>query len=76
MYSIRYGADVSVETVERKTAREALQAAEEYIAANRPHVIVTDTSSQSHVSLDALREHAEAEAEIEAKGSSLPPPAI
>lgn len=63
MYSISYGGDVSIAEINRGSAREALEVAEEYLAANRTHVIVTDLATMRHVSLEELREIAEAEAD-------------
>jgi hypothetical protein len=60
MYSIRYGIDLSVETLEVETAREALLTAEEFFAADRPHIVITD-ANKHFVSFDELRELAELE---------------
>jgi hypothetical protein len=67
MFSISYGADVSVETMERKTAREALALAEEYEAAGRPHVVVTDLATMRHINLEELADLAEAGAMLESR---------
>ena len=45
-----------------ETAREALALAEEYMVAHRSNVIVTDLVTGYKVTLDELRERAEAEA--------------
>jgi hypothetical protein len=65
MYSVRYGIGLSAETLEFPTARAALEAAEEYVAADRPNVVVIDEATKLEVSLDELRELAEAEAQAE-----------
>ena len=68
MYSIRYGADVTLDTVDLETAREALEAVEEYIAAKRSHVGVTETATLRNVDLVELRELSAAEIQAEVDG--------
>jgi fatty acid-binding protein DegV len=63
MYSVRYGIDLSVETLDVESAREALLTAEQFVAAGRPHVVVTDTAAMRVVSFEELRELAESEDE-------------
>jgi hypothetical protein len=63
MYSIRYGVDLSVETLDVESAREALMTAEQFVAADRPHVVVTDTATMHVISFEELRELAELEDE-------------
>jgi hypothetical protein len=74
MYSVRYGLGISIGTHDFPTAREALAKAEQYDAADRPHVVITDTASKRPVALDELRDLAEQEAQAEV--SPLPPPAM
>jgi hypothetical protein len=52
-----------------------LAKAEQYGAADRPHVVITDTVSKRPVAFDELRELVEQEAEAEVDGPP-PPPAI
>jgi hypothetical protein len=52
-----------------------LAKAEQYDAADRPHVVITDTASKRPVALDELRDLAEQEAQAEAAGP-LPPAAM
>ena len=59
MYSVRYGTDLSVETLDLELAREALMTAEQFVAADQPHVVVTDTATMRVVSFEELRELAE-----------------
>jgi len=61
MYSVRYGDDLSVETLDFDSARLALLTAEDFVAADRPHVVVTDTRTMNIMSFEELRELAEAE---------------
>jgi hypothetical protein len=68
-YSVGWGAEIGVMGHHEKTACEALALAEEYLAANRSNVVVTDSVSGNRVTLDDLRELAEAEANAE-----TPPP--
>ena len=62
MYSISWGTDVGVLGHRRETAREALALAEEHVAADRPNVTITDLTTGHAISMDDLRERAEAEA--------------
>ncbi|HEY3719268.1 MAG TPA: hypothetical protein VGL41_03920 [Roseiarcus sp.] len=67
LYSVGWGTEIGVLGNREETAREALALAEEYIAAHRPNVTVTDLETGYKVTLDELRERAEAEAETETR---------
>jgi hypothetical protein len=69
LYSVGWGTEIGVLGHRKETAREALALAEEYMAAHRSNVIVTDLVTGYKVTLDELRERAEAEANTEAPGS-------
>jgi hypothetical protein len=75
MYSVHYGVGISIGAHDFPTAREALAKAEQYDAADRPHVVITNTASKRPVALDELRELAEQEAQAEVDGP-LPPAAM
>ena len=62
MYSVSYGNEISVAAQNLESAREALAFAEEYVAANRPHVTVIDLLTKQQIPLDDLRQRAEVEA--------------
>ena len=66
-YSVGSGAEIGIMGNRRNTAREALEAAEEYLGANRPNVVITDLATGQRVTLENLRELAEREADDEAK---------
>jgi hypothetical protein len=68
-YSVGWGAEIGVMGHRQKTAREALALVEEHPAANRANGTVTDLVTGRRVTLDALRELAEAEANAEAPRS-------
>ena len=68
-YSLSSGTEIGVMGHRQHTAREALALAEEHLAADRSKVVVTDLASGRRVTLDDLRELAEAEANAE-----TPPP--
>jgi hypothetical protein len=70
MYSVRYGIGLSAETLELPTPRAALGAAEEYVAADRPNVVVADTATMLVVGLNELHELAEAKAQAEAENAA------
>ena len=67
LYSVGWGTEIGVLGNRQETAREALALAEEYIAAHRSNVTVTDLVTGYKVTLDELRERAEAEADTEAQ---------
>ena len=69
LYSVGWGTEIGVMGHREETAREALARAEEYTAAHRSNVIVTDLVTGYKVTLDELRERAEAEANTEAPRS-------
>jgi len=68
-YSVGWGTEIGVMGHRQDTAREALSLAEEHLAANRSNVVVTDLVTGHRVTLDNLRELAEAEANAEAPRS-------
>jgi hypothetical protein len=65
-YSLGWGTEIGVLAHRRHTAREALELAEEHIAA-RENVVVTDLMTGEPISIDDLRERAEGEADEEEK---------
>jgi hypothetical protein len=68
-YSVGWGTEIGIMGHREHNAREALALAEEHLAANRSNVVVTDLVTGDRVTLDDLRERAEAEANAE-----TPPP--
>jgi hypothetical protein len=65
-YSVGWGTEIGVLAHRRASAREALELAEEHVAA-REEVVITDLVTGEPISLDDLRERAEQEAEAEEK---------
>lgn len=61
-YSVGWGLEAGVFAHKCETAREALELAEEHLAAQRADVVVTDLVTQEPMPIEALKQLAEKEA--------------
>ncbi|HLH51668.1 MAG TPA: hypothetical protein VKV96_20180 [Roseiarcus sp.] len=67
MYSIRWQAQSSILSLNRETAREAMEVVSLQIAANRQKLAITEAATGRPVSIDELQTRAAYEAQAERK---------